>query len=90
VILRTSNSGGPALVVPIEAAAFSDLDHRALLAALDRARLRAVHVEPLVTAPAMVVLEVRAEDTMELSLVQHHDVVQTLATNAAYEPLDVG
>ena len=39
MLLRTSNSGGPALVVPIEAAAFRDLDHGALLAALDRARV---------------------------------------------------
>jgi hypothetical protein len=41
-------------VVPIEAAAFRYLDDRALLAALDRARLRAVHGEGLMTTPAMV------------------------------------
>ena len=52
VILRSGTSGGVALVAPIEAAAFRDLDHRALLAALDRARLRAVQGEGLMTAPA--------------------------------------
>ncbi|MGD0947622.1 MAG: hypothetical protein ABSA52_09335 [Candidatus Binatia bacterium] len=45
MILRAWTSGRPALVVPIEAAAFRDFDDSALLAALDRARRRAVHGE---------------------------------------------
>jgi hypothetical protein len=36
------------------------------------------------------VLEVRGEDAMELSAVQHHDVVQTLSADAADHPFDVG
>ena len=61
-------SGGATLVVAIHAAALGDLDHVALLGRLHRPRLRAVHVEALVAAPAMVVVEVGREDAAEVPL----------------------
>jgi hypothetical protein len=44
--------------VPIETVALNDLHDCALLGCLHRARLRAVHVERPVTAPAMIVVEI--------------------------------
>jgi hypothetical protein len=44
--------------------------------------------ERLVTAPAMKVLEVVAEDPTQAALVQHDDVIQTFPTNAPDQPLD--
>lgn len=53
MILRSEHLRRQAFVVPIETAGFGDLDDGALLGDLDRPRLRAIHGERLVTAPAM-------------------------------------
>jgi hypothetical protein len=56
---------------------------------LDWSRLRAVHVEPLVAAPAMVVVEVGRKDAAQVPLVENDDVVETFPANAADHALDV-
>ena len=76
--LRRSGGGAP-LVVAIQAAGSSDLHDRAELGALHRPRRRAVHGERAVTAPAVVVLEVVAEEPPQVPLVDDDDVVQALA-----------
>ncbi len=37
----------------------------------------------------MVVHEVRAKDTHQVSLVEHDDVIQTLSADRAYKPLTI-
>ncbi len=76
--------------MPIEAAGFRDLHDMAVLGPLHRPRRRAVHGERAVTAPAVVMLEVAAEEPPQVALVEDDDVVQALAANAADHPLDEG
>ena len=72
--LVASNQGGCSgrapLVVPVEAASFLDFHHFPALGRLHRSRIRAVHVQRPVTAPAMVVLEVADEDPPQVPLAE--------------------
>jgi len=65
-----SRSGCAPLMVTIQAARFSDLYDGADLGALHRARHRAIHGKPAVTAPAVVVPEVVAEEPPQMPLVE--------------------
>ena len=75
--------------MPVEAAALGDLDHCSVLAPLNRSWLRAVHLQPLVTPPAVIMRKVRGQDPPQLALVQDHDVVEALAADAPDQALDV-
>jgi hypothetical protein len=55
-----------------------DRDHGALLAALDRTRLQAIHGQRVMTAPAMGVPEVGGEQATQVAFVQHHEIIQAL------------
>ena len=85
---HVARSGCASLIVTIQAAGFSDLHGRADLGALHRPRRRAIHGKRAVTAPAVVVREVVAEEPPQMPLVEDDDVVQALAADAADHPLD--
>ena len=67
----------------------ADVNDLADLRRLNRPRLRAIHFQGLVTAPAVVVGEVVLEDPPEVRLAEHHDAVEAFATDAADHPLHV-
>jgi len=81
-------SGGHALVVPVQTAGLADLNDPADLRRLHSSRLRAVHLQGLVAAPAMVMGEVVFENPPQMPLAQHDDVVEAFATDAADQALD--
>jgi hypothetical protein len=83
-------SGGHSLVVPVQTACLADLNDLADLRLLHRPRLRAVHLQGLVAAPAVLVGEVVLEDPPQMPLTENDDVVEAFATDAADHPLDVG
>ena len=83
-------SGGHALLVPVQATCLADCNNLADLRWLHRPRLRAVHLQGLVTAPVVVMGEVVLEDPPQMPLAQNHDVVEAFATDAADHPLNVG
>ena len=64
--------------MPVHAAGFGDLDYVAALRRLRASRFGAVHLEPLVAAPAMVVRDVGREDAAKVTRVQNDDGVETL------------
>ena len=68
----------------------ADFNNLADLRWLHRPRLRAVHLQGLVTAPVVVMGEVVLEDPPQMPLAQNDDVVEAFATDAADHPLDVG
>jgi len=74
--------------VVIQAASFIDLRDLAELRSEHGPGRRAVHRERTVTTPAVVVLEVIAEESSQVSLVEHDDVVEAITPDAADRPLD--
>ncbi len=75
------SGGGASLVVPVEAAGFLDLHDFPVLWCLYGPRLWAVHGERAVAGPAMVMLEVVAEEAQQVPLVEDDDVVQETVLN---------
>jgi len=63
-------SGGRSLVVPVQPAGLADLDHFADLRRLNRAVYRAVLLQGLVAAPAVIVGEVVLEDSSQVPLAE--------------------
>ena len=76
--------------MPVQTAGFPYLNNLANLRRLHRPGLRAVHLQGLVAAPAVVVGEVVLEDPPQMPLTENHDVVEAFATDAADQPLNVG
>ena len=66
-----------------------DSDHLSDLARCDRARFRTIFVERKMGSGALVVVYVRGQDAAQMTLVQDHDVIQTLAANRTKHALDV-
>jgi hypothetical protein len=56
---------------------------------LDRTWVGAILVERKMSAGALVIVDVRAEDAAQMALVEDHDVIQTLAANRTYDTFDV-
>ena len=79
-------SGGQSLVVPVYTAGFSYLNDLAKIGRLHGPRLRAVHLQGLVAAPAVVVGEVVLENPSQMPLTENHEVVEAFATDAAAPP----
>jgi len=72
----------------VQPARLGDLHDAAMVGAVHRSRFRAVHGERAVAAPAVIVLEVVAEEPAQVALVKNYDVVQALASDAADQTLD--
>ena len=71
----------------MQAADFGDLNHLTAARRLDRSGLRAIHSQRQVCAPAHVVAEVAVQYPPEVCISQHHDVIKTLAPDAADQSL---
>jgi len=74
--------------VAIKAAGFRDLQDMPALGPLHGSRLPAVHGERAVATPAVVMLEVVAEEPPQVPFVEDNDLVQALSANAADHSLD--
>ena len=87
---QLNRSGRASLVVAVEAASFGDLPDIPVPGPLHRPRCRAVHVERTVATPAVIMLEVVAEEPSQMPLAKDDGVVQALATDAPDCPLGKG
>ena len=83
-------SGSQSVAMPVPTTGFLYLNDLASLRPLHSPGLRAVHLQGLVAAPAVVVGEVVLEDPSQMPLTENHDVVEAFATDAADDPLHVG
>ena len=72
--------------MPLEAVTFHNLDHVAEFGLLHRARAWAVHLQGAMAAPAMVVLEVDAKKSSQVSLTEDDDLVEALECVAPSSP----
>lgn len=72
-MVRVGSLRGPALVVPIEPTVLDNFDHGVRLRGLYRSGFRAVRAESLMTAPPVVMAEVRGEHATPVPGVQHDD-----------------
>ena len=64
------SSGGTPLVLMMEATNFGDLDHPSAIGFLDFAMLRAVHLEREMRARMLIVVEVIAQHSPQMPLIQ--------------------
>jgi len=69
---------------------FTNLDHLAFWGGLCSSEWRGVFAEREMSAPLMVIGNVRSESTMQRALAEDDDVIQTLAANRSNEPFNVG
>ena len=81
------SSGGLVVLVDEAAEAVTALDRAAGRGLAAAPRLRRTQVERAVRPLAVVVLDVRAEDVLEVAAVEDQQQVQTLGTHGADEPL---
>jgi hypothetical protein len=65
-------------------------DHSTAIGGVDFTRVGAVHLQGAMNPPPMTVGEVISEDSLEMSLVDHDHVVETVSTDGPGQPLDVG
>src|SRR6476659_5743312 len=74
----------------METTDFTNLDHRTFGAGLCPSELRGVFAQGQMSAPAMVIGNIRCESTTERALSEHDHVIETLAANGPNEPFDIG
>src|SRR3954451_24276849 len=74
----------------METTDFTNLDHLTFGASLCSSELRGVFAEGQMSAPAVVIGNIRRESTTQRALSEDDDVIQTLAANRANEPFDIG
>ena len=74
----------------VQAADLRDFDHLSDPAWHDGAWVGAILGERKMGARSMVVLEVGRQAAAQMAFVEDHHVVQVLAANRAYDPLDIG
>ena len=82
-------SGRDALVVMVESAKVRAFDHAAAIDGLNFARLRAVHLQTLVSAPPMVIAKVGGQGLPEMPLIEHDHMIQALAADRADKPFRI-
>jgi hypothetical protein len=73
----------------MQAADLRDADHLSDPARHDRAGVGTILVERKMRAAALVVVDLRGQDATQMTLVEDHDMIQTLAANRTDHPLDV-
>ena len=73
----------------MEATDFTNLDHLPFGAGLCSSELRGVFAQGQMSAPAMVIGNIRSESTTERALSEHDHVIQTLAAEGTNEPFDI-
>src|SRR3954447_16174174 len=73
----------------VETTEFTNLDHITFGAGLFSSELRSVFAERQMSAPAVVIGNIRRESTTQRALSEDDDVIQTLAANRTNEPFDI-
>lgn len=78
---KLNESGSDPIVAVMQAPDFWDRDNLSDSAWLNRTCVGAILVERKMSAGALVIVDVRAEDATQMALVEDQDVIQTLAAN---------
>src|SRR5215475_6555963 len=73
----------------VQPADFGQLHDRTQRWWLYEPRVRRVHIERSMDAPRMIVVHVGSKHTVEMPLVEHDDMIETLAPDTPNEPLAV-
>jgi hypothetical protein len=82
-------SSRQAFVAMVQAAHLGERDDLALVRALRRSWFRGIFVQAQVGPTPVVVREIGFEQAVQVSLIEHDDVVQALAADRAHQPFDV-
>src|ERR1019366_4616154 len=83
-----ATSGRRAVVAMVQAAHLGERDDLALRT-LHWSWFRGIFVQAQMGPTAVVIFEVGFEQALQVSLIEHDNVVQTLATDRAHQPFDV-
>jgi hypothetical protein len=73
----------------MQTADFRQFPDRPQLGWLNWPRFGCIHVERPMDSPSMIILHVGSKNPAQMSLVQDDDIIETIATNTADEPLDI-
>ena len=84
-----SGSGRQAFVAMVQAAHLRDRDDLPLARTLHRSRFRGIFVQAQMSPTPMIIGEISFEQTIQVSLVEHDDVIQTFAADRTNQPFDV-
>jgi len=74
----------------MQASYFGKDNNIPMLRSLDRAKLRSVLAQSQVSPALVIVCEVGSEYALQVTLVEHDDMIQAIAPNGANQPLNVG
>src|SRR6266446_8419227 len=74
----------------MKSADFRELPHWTHLRWLNDSRFWRVHRQRSMRTPGVIISHVGAQQALQMLLVEHDDIVETLATNTADDPLAVG
>jgi hypothetical protein len=83
-------SGGETFVPMMQTTDLWDGENSSDAVVLNRPRVRAILVERKMRAGALVIVDVRRHDAAQMTLVEDHEVIQTLAPYRTDHSLDVG
>jgi len=86
---RIVASGRPTLVAMVQAAHLGKRNDLSLLRPLHRARFRGVLVQAQMGPTPVIIGEIGFEQTVQVSLVEHDDVIQAFAPDGTDQPFDV-
>ena len=78
------------LVMMMDSADIGDFDHTSAINFVDRAMLRAIHLERKMCPRVVIVVEVLAHNAPQMSPIQDDDVVQAFPAYCPDQSLDVG
>jgi hypothetical protein len=83
-----SGSGRQAFVAMVQAAHLRDRDDLALARTLLRSRFRGIFVQARMSPTSKIIGEIGYEQTIQVSLVEHDDVIQTFPAERTNQPLE--
>jgi hypothetical protein len=82
-------SGGPAFVAMMQSANFGKRNDLSLVRCAHWARLWGIFLQGQVGATAMIIPEIVFEQTVQVILAEHDDMIQTFAPYGTNQPFDV-
>jgi hypothetical protein len=74
----------------VQSTGFSNFDDLTFSGRLGSSELRSVFAERQMSAPTVVIGQIRRESTMQRALPEDYDVIQTFAATGTNAPFDVG
>src|SRR5262245_36808262 len=90
MLLGPARSCGSPLIMMMESAHFGYYKHLPLFRGHNGTRLWTIHRQGQMRSPPMIIGKIADKDALEMLRVEDHHMVETFATNAANEALDVG